>query len=322
MITLAAPYWLLLLPLPWLLWRLALRRATAAPALIHPQAALLAQLAAETGAQRQRPPWLWLFGCGLLLVALSRPLFTSDEARGRNFLLALDVSGSMRALDYTINNQTLSRLDVLKRVVDDFLATRSHDRAGLLVFGDDAYTLAPLTSDIDLVRRLLGEVKNGMAGERTALGQAIALGVQRLLHEDSRSRIMILLTDGTNSAGNIHPEEALVMARHAGVRIYTIGLGHSGKVMFPRGPVEKSELAEVPLDEIMLQRLAQQTGGRYYHAMVGDELPRIIGDIEQLETIPLDISRDQSSDLFWLPLIAGMLLMLLAWQRGNREVLP
>jgi Ca-activated chloride channel family protein len=299
-----------------------LHRSHAAPALIHPQAALLGQLAAEFGAQRQRPPWLWLLGCGLLLLALSRPLLTFDESRGRNFLLAIDVSGSMRALDYAINNQALSRLDLLKRVVDDFLSTRSHDRAGLLVFGDDAYTLAPLTSDIELVRRLLGEVKNGMAGERTALGQAIALGVQRLLHEDSRSRIMILLTDGANSAGDIHPEEALLMARHAGVRIYTIGLGREGKVLFPRGPMEKPELAEVPLDEVMLQKLAQDSGGRYYHASASGELPHIIADIEQLETIPLDINRDKSSDLFWVPLIAGMLLLLVAWQRGNREVMP
>lgn len=322
MITLAAPFWLLLLPLPWLLWRMALRRPHSAPALIHPQAALLAQLAAETGADRQRPPWLWLFGCSLLLLALSRPLLSFDESRGRNFLLAIDVSGSMRALDYAINDQALSRLDLLKRVVDDFLSTRSHDRAGLLVFGDDAYTLAPLTSDIELVRRILDEIKNGMAGERTALGQAIALGVQRLLHEDSRSRILILLTDGTNSAGDIHPEEALVMARHAGVRIYTIGLGREGKVLFPRGPTERPELKEVPLDEAMLQKLAQESGGRYYHAAASGELPDIIADIEQLETIPLDISRDESNDLFWVPLLAGILLLLGAWQRGNREVMP
>lgn len=324
MLTLATPWCLLLLPLPWLLWRTALkqqRNSSDNIAIIHPQTELLMRLNTST---TQRPlPWLWLLGCTLLLLALARPQWWDNQQhQGRNFLLALDASSSMRAQDFAENGQPVSRLEMVKRVVENFVNQRQGDRLGLLVFGDDAFTLAPLTSDLDLIRHHLKQIKDGMAGQKTALGQAIALGVQRLREQDERSRILVLLTDGSNTSGNIHPLQALAMAKANKVRIYTIGIGSNAQVMFPRGPVEGAQLATLPMDESLLQQLAQQSGGRYYRAAAPGELEHIISDIEQLETITLNDDQVQPREWYVVPLLLGLCCLALAGLREQREVLP
>ena len=324
MLTLATPWWLLLLPLPWLLWRIAFKQQQQGNhnrAILHPQTELLMRLSNST-AQRS-VPWLWLFGSALLLLALSRPQWWDREQHdGRNFMLALDASSSMRAQDFSDNDQSVSRMQMVKRVVDNFISQRHGDHIGLLVFGDDAFTLAPLTSDIDLIRHHLKQVSDGVAGQKTALGQAIALGVQRLRDEDERSRILVLLTDGSNTAGNIHPLQALAMARANKVRIYTIGIGSNAQVMFPRGPVQQAQLATVPMDAALLQQLAQESGGRYYQTSAPGELDKIIADIEQLETIPLTDAQVQPVEWYSVPLLLGLGCLMLAGWREQREVLP
>lgn len=326
MLSLAAPLWLLALPLPWLLWRwLRLRpprRKAMIAALRHPQMELLEQLG-QSGTSRRRTPWLWLLGCTLVLLALARPQ-TPDPATlpGRNILLALDTSGSMRAMDFSIDGQAVSRLDMVKRVVSDFLARRARDRIGLIIFGDEAMTLAPLSTDHALLRTLLGEVHHDMAGERTAIGTAIALGIKRLQQTDVRSRILVLLTDGTNTAGEITPNAALHLALSQQVKIYTIGIGSHGKVVFPRGPNQAPDYKEVPLDETLLQHLAGSSGGRYYRATNTDELTRIIADIDALETVPLRHGETLQQEWYWPPLMLGLLVLLLAQWRAQRSVAP
>ena len=310
MLSLGAPLWLLALPLPWLVWLAALRRpsssANHATAMLHPQAELLARLSTH---RPPRLPWLWLLACCAVIVALARPQWQQTEQPGRNFLLTLDVSTSMAAQDFTLDQQPANRLTVLKHAVAEFLQTRRHDRIGIVIFADDAYTLAPLTTDHRLLRRFLHDVELGMAGDKTALGEAVVLGVQRLREQDIRSRILMLFSDGAQSAGTVSPEQALAYAKHHGVRIYSIGIGSHGKVLFPRGPMETPDFKEVPLDEPLLQRLALESGGRYFRATAGNELTDIIAAIEQLETIPIEPdATTPPRELYLVPLLLALAL--------------
>ena len=339
MLELAAPWWLLAMPLPWLAWRVSLRLKSSklmpvtVPAIRHAQADVLLALAGGTRPPLNHTPWLWIMGCAFLVLALTRPQWTESAPntyKGRDFLLALDVSGSMRAQDFDAQGRTsaaegttLSRLDMLKKVVNQFISERHGDRIGLIVFADDAYTLSPLTSDMNVVRSLLQEVRHGMAGEKTALGTAIALAVKRLQDKDAQSRLLILLTDGSNTAGDIHPDAATALAAAEGVRIYTVGIGSHQTVPFPRGPNESPAYTEMPLDEDLLRRIAEHTQGRYYAATNTAAVQRIINDIEQLEKI--DITDDallQRTEWYWLPLTMGLALILTARSRMRHEVLP
>lgn len=327
MFTFASWIWLLALPAPLLLYRLRRRgppRGQAA--LFHPQAALLAQLAAELPAPARRWPWLWLAGCALLILALARPQWVTlhpDDYPGRDLMFAIDVSGSMRAEDFMIGNRPTSRLDLVKDTVDKLLAQRTGDRAGLIVFADDAFTLTPVTADLDLLRALLRDVRNGIAGERTALGDAVALAVKRLRERPPQSRVLFLFTDGANTAGRLPPTEALALAKRYHVRIYTIGIGRTGKVAYPGGEGGRTVAAELPLDEDLLRRLAEESGGRYYRVRRSDDLGPILADIEQLEKVSIHLDRiGEHADWYWLPLVLGLALLLLAQRRGPREVLP
>ena len=324
MLSLAAPWWLFVLPLPWLVWWGAARRRNHSggreAALLHPQAELLARLSEQ---RPPRLPWLWLLACCAMIVALSRPQWLNAQHPGRNFLLTLDVSTSMAALDFTIDQQPANRLAVLKHAVTTFLHAHPKDRIGMVVFADDAYTLAPLTTDHRLLRRFLHDVELGMAGDKTALGEAVALGVQRLRHHDARSRILMLFSDGAQSAGEVSPEQALAYARHHGVRIYAIGIGSHGRVPFPRGPLEPPEFKEVPLDEAVLQRFAQETGGRYFRAAASAELMDIIAAIEALETVPIEAdSATPPRDLYLAPLALALGLGVASVVVGQRRVTP
>ena len=332
MLELAAPWWLLAVPLPWLAWwgngRLKSGKLPLAtvPAIRHAQADVLLNLIGNTRPHINRTPWLWIIGCVCLVLALARPQWTDSAPntyKGRDFLLALDVSGSMRAQDFTVEGATLSRLDMLKKVVSQFLSERHGDRIGLIVFADDAYTLSPLTSDMNIVRSLLQEVRHGMAGEKTALGTAMALAVKRLQDRDAKARVLILLTDGSNTAGEIHPDAAAALAAEEGIRIYTVGIGSHQTVAFPRGPNEKPAYTEMPLDEDLLRRIAERTQGRYYAAANTTEVQRIIGDIEKLEKIDItDNALLKHTEWYWLPLLAGLALLLASQRRARNEVLP
>lgn len=323
MLSLATPWWLLALPLPWLAWQAAqIRNEPSNDAVIlHPQTELLFQLSQQK--ESRKLPWLWFLACALFLLALARPQWIDEnQTQGRNILLTLDTSSSMRTQDFVQNDKPTSRMEIVKQVVNDFIGQRQGDRIGLVVFGDDAFTLAPLTTDLDLIRHHLNNVDNGIAGQKTALGQAIALGVKRLQLQDDRSRIMILLTDGSNTSGEIHPLNALSMAKDWGVRIYAVGIGSDKKALFPRGPVQQPDFKAVPMDEALLQQIAEESGGRYYHAMDTDELSNIVNDIEQLESIKLPSNQQQKQEWYFLPLLLGLLFIAAARWQQQREVMP
>ncbi len=357
MLEFASPWWLIIVPLPWLMWRYTPKsgRSTAPtlPSIRHAQADILLTLIDDTRPRPNTTPWLWIIGCVCLILALARPQWTTsapDTYKGRDFLLALDVSGSMRAQDFdaqghavaTAEGVTLSRLDMLKKVVNQFLSERHGDRIGLIVFADDAYTLSPLTSDMNVVRNLLNEVRQGMAGEKTALGTAMALAVKRMKNHDAqgrtsavdsttprmeeadaKARILILLTDGSNTSGEIHPDAAAALAAEEGIRIYTVGIGSHQTVAFPRGPNEKPAYTDMPLDEDLLRRIANRTQGRYYAAANTEEVQRIINDIEKIEKIDItDSALLKHTEWYWLPLLVGLMLLLAAQGRAHNEVLP
>jgi len=345
MLTFLSPLWLFALPLPYLVWRITTRRMDASPVfantrnvqaiVVHSQADVLAGLGNGIKSKR-RAPWLWLAGCMLLLTAMARPQWLDFNApgahRGHDIMLAIDVSGSMRALDFVVDGTPTSRLDMLKQVTKQFLDQRTDDRIGLIMFADDAMTFMPMTTDIAMVRGLIDEIRHGIAGEKTALGDTIALAVERLrgsndITGNNTSRILIMLTDGANTTGGISPESAIVLARQQGVRIYTIGIGTDNTVAFPRGPVLDPLYTELPLDEDLLRTIATQTGGRYFHAGHTTELQQIYADIDQLETTELkDPHLANRQDWYWLPLLMGLALLLFnehhRLQSGHAGVLP
>jgi Ca-activated chloride channel family protein len=330
MFSFGAWYWLLLLPLPflahWLAPRLTpLKQQPAHAAIMHSQARLLHQLSARRR-PGSAPAWYWIAGCCTLVLALARPQWfdENDVARhnGRDIVLALDVSGSMRAMDFVINDTRVNRLDMIKHIAEQFINKRFGDRIGVIVFADDAYTLAPLTRDHNVIHALLQDVDNGMIGEKTALGSAIALGVKRLAATGDRPHAMILFTDGAHTSGDMHPMNAIQLANEFNVRIHTIGIGSSARVPFPKAALETPEIVTVPLDEALLIRIAEETGGRYFFGNDIDTLRAVSDEIDQLERYEaLDLTHVPRIELFWLPLSAGLLLLMLG-QMSHQRVAP
>jgi len=328
----ASPWWLLAAPLPALLWHVVRRQALRTPqdpgqaALLHPHAEELARLQTQFGGRRPlRLPWLWVAGCAALFLALARPQWLLTDApssrHGRDIMLALDVSGSMRAQDFQLDGQPIDRLTLLKRVVASFLEARRSDRLGIIIFGDDAFTLAPLTPDIDLLIQLVNELDNGIAGEKTALGTAVALGVERL-RAAATHKVLVLFTDGSHTAGGISPEQALELARREGVRVYTVGIGSHAEVAFPGAP-SQTYVTAMPLNEALLRLLASDTGGRYFLGSRSEELADIAREIDRIETTSrADLSDTPRIEWFWLPLAAGLGLLYAQRQRRPAAVAP
>ena len=231
-------------------------------------------------------PWLWLMAAVLLCVALARPQTGATQvtvrSEGIDIVLALDVSGSMRAEDFKPDN----RLGVAKNVAKSFIAGRQGDRIGLVVFAGGAYTQCPLTLDYGVLADLLDEVDFGQP-DGTAVGMAVATAVNRLRGAEGESKVVILLTDGQNNAGEIDPVTAAEAARALGVRVYTIGAGTEGAARVPvDDPVfgRRYVTIDASLDEETLRRIADLTGGKYYRATSAQALESIYEEIDALET--------------------------------------
>lgn len=324
----AAPLWLVLLPLAPLAWRLARRRAPdRTGALLHPQAELLAELQGGGRGGERWMPRLWLLCCTLLLLALARPQWLDTRAPGlepgHNVMFAIDVSGSMRALDYAIDGRPASRLDLLKDALRRFLDQAHGMRVGALVFADDAMTLLPLTADLALANQLIAEIDNSLAGETTALGDAIALGVSRVQAVDDPVRVLVLLTDGSATGGAITPDAAAILARQAGVRLHAVGFGRSGKVAYPGSPVDAPASAELPPDEPLLKRLTAATGGVYFRAADAESLSGILAEIQRMEQTRIPVARRAAvHEWYWLPAVAALAVLLLAEARRRRDGVP
>ncbi len=321
----AWPLALLALPLPWLArWLLPAARGGAA-ALKVPFGERLEPIAAVGGRSLHgggagRLAWLaW----ALLCLAAARPQQLGPPLQppqvGRDLMLALDLSGSMTEMDMSLGGTSVDRLTAAKAVLADFLDRRAGDRVGLLVFGRRAYALAPLTLDRDTVRDQLEDSVVGLAGQETAIGDAIGLAVKRLREQPSDQRVLILLTDGVNTAGVLDPDKAAELARDDKVRVHTIAFGGDGslslfgfKVTVPGGSDE--------IDETVLRRIAQTTGGRFFRARDTGELAGIYAEIDRIEPVqrPGKAVRPRLERYPW-PLAGAFALALLAFALPRRR---
>lgn len=246
----------------------------------------------------------------LLVAAAAQPQWVGESitspASGRDLLLAVDISGSMETPDMTFERRQLQRIDVVKLVVGDFVQRRENDRLGLILFGSQAYLQAPLTYDRTTVETLLREAQLGFAGGQTAIGDAIGLSIKRLRDRAEASRVVILLTDGANTAGEIEPRQAADLAKLAGIKIYTIGVGATEMVQQTFFGARKIN-PSVDLDEDTLTYIAEQTGGQYFRARNPKELIEIYQELDRLEPIELEekVFRPVSALFYW-PLGAAL----------------
>jgi len=227
----------------------------------------------------------------LLVIGLMRPQYIGAAIElpleGRDLMLAIDISPSMKEQDMPLNNTRATRIDLVKYVVGDFTTKREGDRIGLILFGTEPYVQSPLSFDVSTVNTLLQEAFLGMAGQSTAIGDAIALAVKRLKERPKQSRVLILLTDGANTAGEIPPEKAAQLASSFDVKIYTVGIG--ADEMLQRSLFGSRRInPSADLDEAMLQTIADTTGGSYFRARNVDELQGIYKQIDLLEPIESD----------------------------------
>ena len=225
----------------------------------------------------------------LIILSAARPQLynVSRDIRspGVDIMLSLDTSGSMRAMDFTLDNEPVTRLTAVKKVVIDFIKKREMDRIGLVVFGEEAFTQSPLTMDKGLLLGLVDRMAIGMAGDSTAVGSAIAIGGKRLKDLKAKSRILILLTDGRHNAGEVSPEEAADAVQALGVKIYTIGVGGHGPAPFKVKTMLGTRVIHqrVDLDEETLKKVAKIGGGKYYRAADSRRLSEIYDIIDREE---------------------------------------
>lgn len=225
----------------------------------------------------------WTF----LVIAFMQPenvdQFRQLKNKGYDLMLAVDISASMQALDFSTPEKAASRLDVTKEVVGNFIQGRQGDRVGLILFGQNAYLQTPLTLDITSVQKMLQDTVVGMAGNATAIGDAIGLAVRNLRERPSGSRVLILLTDGEDNASSIPPLEAAKLAKQYDVRIYTIGVGTSGLVPFPSKWGGGLGMGKVSIDEELLKKISEETKGQYFSATSQKILKSIYEKINELE---------------------------------------
>ena len=315
----AWPWMFLLLPLPALVWWLIPTRKNTRSAIRLPN---LYGLSSEQ--QTLKSQWLFLTVLAIAWVSLvsatARPQWLGEpvatRSEGREMMLAVDLSGSMEIADMEINGQSVDRLSMVKHVLSDFITRREADRLGLILFGDTAYLQAPMTYDRQTIAQMLNESVLGLVGERTAIGDAIALAVKRFQQDEQTNRVLILLTDGQNTAGNLTPEQALELAKSYNVTIYPIAVGAEEVVVdsfFGQRRVNPSRDLDIPL----MQKLASETGGEYFRARSTEELENIYTLLDELE--PVDDApqklRPRASLFHWPLSLCFIALMALALSR-------
>ena len=309
MLTFAYLWIFVLLPLPWLLQRILPPRRRSEVAVRVPfgarlQAAMTRGGGASTIARKSRrqlvPGLIWI----LLLVALTRPQRleppVTKELPTRDLLLLVDLSGSMRQEDFTNTaGKTVDRLTAVKEVLGEFLMRRKGDRIGLIVFGDAPFLQAPFSTDLNLSAQLLDETAIGMAGGRTAFGDAIGLGITLFDESDAPAKTIIALTDGNDTKSQVPPVEAARIAKKRNIRVHTVAIG------------DPTTLGEEKLDEETLREVAETAAGSYFFAADHQQLAGIYEELDRIETRKVNvISHRPRRDLFYWPLLAAVLLSL------------
>jgi Ca-activated chloride channel family protein len=310
MLEFAYPWFALLAPLPLLVWLLPKVASQHQPAIRAPFSGRWRALSEAQTSTFSRA-WisqmvLALIWCCLLLAA-TRPQWIGEPIElpnsGRDLMLAIDLSGSMQIEDMQVGNSLVSRITAVKAIAADFAARRTGDRLGLILFGTKAYVQAPLTFDTKTVRQFIEESQLGFAGEDTAIGDALGLAIKRLRERPAESRVLILLTDGQDTASTVDPMEAASLAAEMGVKIYTIGISR-------RLGTGRNTSGEV--DEALMTAIATSTGGRYFRARTPAELQEVYAILDQLEPVEQATSTFRPVQaLSWLPLLVAFALSLL-----------
>ncbi|MBQ9090200.1 MAG: VWA domain-containing protein [Alphaproteobacteria bacterium] len=260
--------------------------------------------------------WAWIF----CLCAVARPVWYDDgqmfPQNARNIVLALDTSGSMNETDFNVQNQPVTRLDIVKSIVHDFVQKRMGDEISLIIFGSEAYTYTPLTYDYKVIQSLLQEVFVGIAGELTAIGDALAMSVANAVQVPAQSSIVILLSDGYANTGSVQVEEAIRMAQKNQVKVYTVGIGSAPRQTTDFFGLPRIVNPSADLDEKTLTQIAQKTGGQYFRATTADELKEIYQTIDSLEKSQKDEQPFRPrKELFFLPLLLSMICFFIAWYK-------
>lgn len=313
-------WWMfLLLPLPWLL------RRWLKPAELEAGVALKIPFLEDfqQGNRLLARSWhsllaliLGILTWVMLITAAARPVWIGDTVAlpmaGRDLMMAVDLSGSMQEQDFILNGEVVDRLVATKAVAGEFIRKRTGDRIGLVLFGDQAYLQAPLTFDRQTVLQLLNESALGLAGERTAIGDAIGLSLKRLQDSLEKNRVLILMTDGANTAGSVSPLEAAEMAASAGLKIYTVGIGSESDAMRSVFGFQLMN-PNADLDETTLKAIAEKTGGVYFRARDTEEFHKIYAELDRLEPVEKEAEHWRpQQELFRWPLLLAFVLALLA----------
>lgn len=322
MLSFLHPWLFLLLPLPWLAWRFLPARPSGARALRVPFGRRLEQAIAAspmTGKSGRKHSLMLLEGAVwlLALTALARPQWIEAPVEKlvptRDLLLLVDLSGSMQQEDFTnAAGESVDRLDAVKEIVGDFLEEREGDRVGLVVFGDSPFLQAPFSTDLSLSRQLLDETAVGMAGARTALGDAIGLGISLFEESDAPAKTVIALTDGNDTHSQVPPVEAARIAGGRDIRIHTVAIG------------DPTTVGEDKLDLETLDEVARTAGGKSFFAADREELTGIYDELDRIETREVKtLSHRPRRDIFHWPVLAALLLSLahrFPWRRANPTI--
>lgn len=307
MISFEWPFMFYLLPLPLLVYALLPAKKEQQLAIFMPTAfSRNIEGSSFTTAKGNKTRLLSLFLCWAALVTMaSKPVRIGDIVElpnnGRDMFIAVDISGSMREKDMALNGRSVNRLVMVKAVLEEFIEHREGDRLGLILFGSNAYIQAPLTFDLTTVNQLLNESEIGYAGRYTAIGNAIGLAIKRLSNNPADSRVLILLTDGENTAGEVDPIQAATLAKQENVVIYTIGISSKWAQRTGQG-----------IDTRGLTQIAKLTGGQFFSATNSNELNLIYKHIDQLQSIERDKEKLRpKQDLFYWPLTVFIVLLLI-----------
>ena len=261
---------------------------------------------------RPLPIVLRMVAVALFIVALARPVNITEEHEtttdGIDIVMAMDISGSMLARDFTPD-----RLTSAKHLAAEFVANRRGDRIAVVAFAGEAFTQAPLTSDLAVVETMLSRLRSGVVEDGTAIGNGLATAVNRLRESGAKSKVVILLTDGVNNRGQISPLMAAEIARDMGIKVYTIGVGTRGRAPYPAVDMfgnHTTVMADVEIDEELLKEISSMTGGKYYRAVNDEALREIYAEINELETSKVQVTNYQTyEELFLMWVVLGLLCL-------------
>ncbi len=261
---------------------------------------------------RPLPIVLRLVAVALFIVALARPVNITEEHEtttdGIDIVMAMDISGSMLARDFTPD-----RLTSAKHLAAEFVANRRGDRIAVVAFAGEAFTQAPLTSDQAVVETMLSRLRSGVVEDGTAIGNGLATAINRLRESGAKSKVVILLTDGVNNRGQISPLMAAEIARDMGIKVYTIGVGTRGRAPYPAVDMfgnQTTVMADVEIDEELLKEISSMTGGKYYRAVNDEALREIYAEINELETSKVQVTNYQTyEELFLMWVVLGLLCL-------------